>query len=44
MIVTTYVLLGIAIAVFAGPLYDFCQRAAEDLLDPTAYVNAVLGS
>ena len=46
MIVPTGVLtaLGIAIAVFAGPLYDFCQRAAEDLLDPTAYVNAVLGS
>ena len=35
--------LGIAIAVFAGPLYEFCRRAAEDLLDPTAYVHAVLG-
>jgi multicomponent Na+:H+ antiporter subunit D len=33
----------IAIAVFAGPLYELCERAAEGLLDPTAYVNAVLG-
>ncbi|MCU0311413.1 MAG: Na+/H+ antiporter subunit D [Acidimicrobiales bacterium] len=35
--------LTLAIAVFAGPLYDLCQRAAEDLLDPSAYVSAVLG-
>ena len=35
--------LTLAIAVFAGPIYELCVRAAEDLLDPTAYVNAVLG-
>ena len=35
--------LSIAIAVFAGPLYDLCRRAAVDLLDPTAYIQAVLG-
>ena len=27
----------------AGPVYDLCQRAAGDLLDPTAYRTAVLG-
>lgn len=32
----------LAVFVFAGPLLEFCQRAAEDLLDPTDYVNAVL--
>ncbi len=35
--------LTLAVAVFAGPIYDLCVRAAEDLLEPTAYVNAVLG-
>jgi hypothetical protein len=27
----------------AGPLFDLCQRAAADLLDPSAYVQQVLG-
>jgi multicomponent Na+:H+ antiporter subunit D len=35
--------LSIAIAVAAGPLYDLCVRAAADLVDPTAYTQAVLG-
>lgn len=35
-------LLILAIGVVAGPLYDLCVRAAEDLLDPTAYTSAVL--
>jgi multicomponent Na+:H+ antiporter subunit D len=34
---------GVAIAVLAGPLYDLSQRAAVDLLDPSAYLRAVLG-
>lgn len=33
----------LAIAAFAGPLYDLSERAAQTLLDPTAYVAAVLG-
>ena len=33
----------VAIAVFAGPLYELCERAARDLLDPRGYVQAVLG-
>ena len=46
MVVPTAVLvLGAScIAVAAGPLYDFVERAAADLLDPTAYIQAVLGS
>jgi multicomponent Na+:H+ antiporter subunit D len=37
------VALTVAIAVFGGPIYDLSVRAAEDLLDPTAYVGSVLG-
>ncbi|MET0728359.1 MAG: Na+/H+ antiporter subunit D [Acidimicrobiales bacterium] len=37
------VLLSLAIALGAGPLYDLSQRAALDLLDPTAYIAAVAG-
>ena len=29
-------------AVLAGPLLDLCQRAAAELLDPSAYIRAVL--
>jgi multicomponent Na+:H+ antiporter subunit D len=34
--------LGLAIAVAAGPLYELSERAAVDLLDPSAYIRAVL--
>ncbi len=37
------VALTVAIAVFGGPIYDLSVRAAEDLMDPAAYVGAVLG-
>jgi multicomponent Na+:H+ antiporter subunit D len=37
------VALTVGIAVFAGPLYDLSVRAAEGLVDPTSYVEAVLG-
>ena len=37
------VVVGLAIAVAAGPLYDLTHRAATDLLDPTDYVRAVRG-
>jgi multicomponent Na+:H+ antiporter subunit D len=37
------VLVGLALALGAGPLYDLTHRAAADLLDPTGYVEAVLG-
>ena len=35
--------LGLAVAVYAGPLYDLCSRAADDLLHPDRYVRLVLG-
>ena len=38
------VALGLALAVFAGPLYDLCRSAAEGTLDVSRYVEAVLGS
>ena len=34
---------GLAITVLAGPLYGLTTRAAEDLVDSSAYVTAVLG-
>jgi multicomponent Na+:H+ antiporter subunit D len=45
MVVPTAVLavLTLAIGVFAGPLYELSDRAAVDLVDPTAYRTAVLG-
>jgi multicomponent Na+:H+ antiporter subunit D len=33
----------LAVAVAAGPIYDFSQRAASDLLDRQAYIREVLG-
>ena len=35
--------LGLAVAVAAGPLYGLCERAATDLLAPDGYIHAVLG-
>ncbi len=34
----------LAIAVAAGPIYSFSQRAAGDLLDRQSYIDQVLGS
>jgi multicomponent Na+:H+ antiporter subunit D len=36
-------ILTLAIGVGAGPLYDLSDRAAADLVDPTPYLQAVLG-
>lgn len=38
------VLVGLALAAAAGPLYDLCQRAAADVIDPDGYRRTVLGS
>ncbi|MBN2621876.1 MAG: Na+/H+ antiporter subunit D [Acidimicrobiales bacterium] len=35
--------LGLAVAIFAGPLYALSERAADDMLQGTVYVQAVLG-
>ncbi|MEY4231137.1 MAG: hypothetical protein RLZZ362_1986 [Actinomycetota bacterium] len=42
----TVVVVGgtLAIAAFAGPLYSFCVSAAAQLVDPSQYIEAVLGS
>ena len=37
------IVLTLSMAVVAGPLWTLSERAAVDLLDPTAYVRAVLG-
>jgi multicomponent Na+:H+ antiporter subunit D len=37
------VVLSIGYIVFAGPIYDLASRAGNDLLDPSIYVDAVLG-
>ncbi len=44
MVAPTVVLLlvGVAIAVAAGPLLRLCDRAAADLLHPAGYIQAVL--
>lgn len=34
----------LAIAAFAGPLYSFCVGAGRQLVDPSIYIEAVLGS
>ncbi len=36
------VLMTVALGVAAGPLYDYCTRAAGDLVDPSSYVSLVL--
>ncbi len=37
------VMCSLAVAVFAGPIYALSERTAQDLLDPSSYVQAVLG-
>ncbi len=38
------VAMSVGLMVFAGPLYDYAQRTADDLLTPQRYVDIVLGS
>jgi multicomponent Na+:H+ antiporter subunit D len=40
----TLVAVGLAVAAFAGPLYDLCERAAIDIVTPGRYSAMVLGS
>lgn len=37
------VVIGVSLTVFAGPLLDISFRAAENLRDPSVYIEAVLG-
>ncbi len=40
---TAVVALSVALMIFAGALYDYSKRTAEDLLTPERYVEAVIG-
>jgi multicomponent Na+:H+ antiporter subunit D len=37
------VVLGVALTVFAGPLFTVSDQAAQDMLDRSSYIQAVLG-
>ena len=37
------VALSIAYVIFAGPMYGLAERAGNDLMDPSVYIDAVLG-
>jgi len=37
------VALSIAFVVFAGPMFELAERAGNDLMNPSAYIEAVLG-
>lgn len=39
---TALVAVGVALTVFAGPLFDLADNASENLNNPDRYVNAVL--
>ena len=39
----TLTAMSLAVALFAGPLYALSERAAADLIDPSPYIQAVLG-
>ncbi|MEZ5258380.1 MAG: proton-conducting transporter membrane subunit, partial [Ilumatobacteraceae bacterium] len=41
---TVVVAVTLAVAAFAGPLFELAQRAAQTLHDPAAYIQAVRGS
>ncbi|MCB1026700.1 MAG: Na+/H+ antiporter subunit D [Microthrixaceae bacterium] len=41
--VSMLVVLSLVVALFAGPLYNLSERAAEELLNPEGYVSEVLG-
>ncbi len=45
MMVPTVLLVAatVVLGVMAGPVYDYCLRAAADLIDPSTYVRVVLG-
>ena len=38
-----FTLITIAIGIFAGPVFDYAQAAAGQLMDPAGYIHAVLG-
>lgn len=41
--VAAVAVLSLLFVVFAGPIYDYVQAAAGQLVDPSAYIDAVMG-
>ena len=37
------ILVGLALTVFAGPIFAFSERAAAEVIDRGQYISAVLG-
>jgi multicomponent Na+:H+ antiporter subunit D len=35
--------VGLALTVFAGPIFGYAERAADEVMDRGQYVSAVLG-
>jgi multicomponent Na+:H+ antiporter subunit D len=35
--------VGLAMTVLAGPFFAYCERAADQVLDPGQYISAVMG-
>lgn len=35
--------VGLALAIFAGPIFAYCERAAAEVLDRSQYITAVVG-
>lgn len=38
------VAMSIAFVIFAGPMYELAERAGNDLMNPSVYIDAVLGA
>jgi multicomponent Na+:H+ antiporter subunit D len=37
------ILVGVTLTVMAGPIFSYAGRAADEVLDRTQYISAVLG-
>ena len=35
--------VGLSMTVLAGPFFAYCERAADEVLDPGQYISAVMG-
>lgn len=38
---TALVIVGVALTVFAGPLFDLADNASQNLINPDRYIDAV---
>jgi multicomponent Na+:H+ antiporter subunit D len=38
-----FTVITIGIGIFASPVFDYAQTAAEQLMNPSGYIHAVLG-